>query len=169
MQRSAIRALAAALLGLLPGPVLLGPGASLAAASHAETGPCIYDHAMLRSAPGTCRPRARAYPPGVTGRVRHAVYDSALTFGVPYPTLLNIARCESNLNPRASHAGHYGLFQFLPATFREGARGMRGATGITAHSYWNPRDASYVAGYLFAIGLSPRWTCVDTGPTFGPP
>ena len=85
--------------------------------------------------------------------------------GVPYPILLRIARCESGLNPRASYSGHYGLFQFLPDTFRGGAQGMRTETGIAAHSYWNPADSSYVAGYLFAIGKAPSWGCLYQSPS----
>ena len=108
---------------------------------------------------GTCRPKARSYPPKVTGAVRRSIYDSALVFGVPYPILLRIARCESNLNPRASSGSYFGLFQFAPDTFHRGAKQMRSQTGIRARSYWNPRDASYVAGFLFAVGEAPRWGC----------
>ena len=78
---------------------------------------------------------------------------------MPYPVLLRIARCESGLNPRAAYGDHLGLFQFIPPTFVGGARSMRSNTGISARSVWNPLDASYVAGYLFAVGESPRWTC----------
>jgi hypothetical protein len=114
---------------------------------------------MLRTAPGKCRPRAKAYPKSVAGKVRRAIYDGALTFGIPYHVLLRIAQCESGLNPRASGYGYYGLFQFAPDTFREGAKQLRHATGIRARSYWSPLDASYVAGYLFAVGEAPSWSC----------
>jgi hypothetical protein len=73
--------------------------------------------------------------------------------------LLQIARCESGLNPRAANGNHFGLFQFEPGTFRQGARDMRAMTGITARTYWSARDSAYVAGFLFAIGNSPDWTC----------
>jgi Transglycosylase SLT domain len=91
--------------------------------------------------------------------VRRAIYDSSLIFGMPYSVLLNLARCESALNPRATDGVHYGLFQFLPSTFREGSGSMRSMTGITAANYWRPLDSAYVAGYLFATGHSPRWQC----------
>jgi hypothetical protein len=113
----------------------------------------------LRTAPGTCRPRAKAYPKQVTGRVRQSIYDSALTFGIPYTILLKIAQCESALDPRASDGVHFGLFQFLPDTFDEGSANLRVMTGITTVNFWRPLDSSYVAGFLFATGQSPRWQC----------
>lgn len=120
---------------------------------------CIFDRLTLQTPPGLCRPRARAYPASVRGEVRHAIYDSALIYGIPYRILLKIAFCESSLNPLAVNGPHYGLFQFLPATFHWGARRMRRETGITAWTYWDVDDAAYVAGYLFATGYSRRWAC----------
>lgn len=128
---------------------------------------CIYDHTSLHSTPGTCRPKAIAYPPSIRGRVRRAIYDSALTFGVPYHLLLKIARCESGLNPRARDGNHFGLFQFLPDTFRAGSSTMRSMTGIVAHTYWNPLDSAYVAGFLFAVGKADRWACLPA--SYQPP
>jgi hypothetical protein len=52
-----------------------------------------------------------------------------------------------------------GLFQFLPSTFKYGARLLKRATGITVSNYWNPLDSTYVAGYLFATGQSQQWSC----------
>lgn len=147
-------ALAQALVvGLQPAPLVQADRG----AEQGQT--CIFDRVSLRTTPGTCRPRAVAYPPSVKGRVRRAIYDGAVIFGIPYSVLLKIAQCESGLNPRATNGPHFGLFQFLPDTFRQGARSLRHETGIVAHSYWNPRDASYVAGYLFAIGKAPSWAC----------
>ncbi|GAC1511652.1 MAG: hypothetical protein NVS2B16_13360 [Chloroflexota bacterium] len=120
---------------------------------------CIFDQQALRTKANTCRPRARTYPSTVRGIVRRAIYDSALTFGIPYNILLQIARCESALNPHATNGTHFGLFQFAPETFHQGSHGMKHDTGIVARSYWNAHDASYVAGYLFAIGRAPNWTC----------
>lgn len=87
------------------------------------------------------------------------MYDSALTFGIPYRILLRIALCESALNPWAVNGPHYRLFQFLPATFVQGMQAMWRETGIVAYTYWSPLDASYVAGYLFATGHARRWAC----------
>ena len=133
----------------------------LAASSRASAvKSCIFDHLTLRTPAGTCRPRAKKYPATVRGRSERAIYDSSLIFGVPYATLLQIARCESALNPSARYEGHYGLFQFLPQTFHHGAAELQHDTGLVAHTYWDPRDAAYVAGYLFAVGHAWDWTCV---------
>jgi hypothetical protein len=165
MYGSVLRALSAVMASLLI--IVCSTAGSQAAVEqrpgHSST--CIFDHMMLRTASGVCRPKARVYPANVQGRVKHAIYDSALIFGVPYPILLRIARCESGLNPQASYSGHYGLFQFLPDTFHGGAQRMHVETGIAAHSYWNPADSSYVAGYLFAIGKAPSWGCLYRSPS----
>jgi hypothetical protein len=131
----------------------------LASGERAQAHACIFDHQSLRTAPNTCRPRAKAYPPKVVTVAERAVYDSALTFGIPYPILLAIARCESDLDPRASNGKRFGLFQFAPATFRRAAVELRVESGIVARSYWNALDASYAAGYLFATGQSLSWDC----------
>lgn len=129
-----------------------------------QTHACIFDHLALHTAPGTCRPRARVYPPQITGSARRAIYDSSLTFGVPYSVLLAIGRCESALDPRASNGTHFGLFQFAPSTFKRAVRRMRTETGVRAHSFWNPLDSAYAAGYLFAVGESPDWSCEHPPP-----
>lgn len=147
---------------LVVAAVAASQGGPVAVAARTGRGPsCIYDHQSLRTATGICRPHARSYPPGVTGKVKRAIYDSSLLFSVPYGLLLQIAECESGLNPRAAYAGHYGLFQFLPATFSSGASQLRLNTGVKAKSYWNPLDAAYVAGYLFVAGQINQWSCVQ--------
>lgn len=120
---------------------------------------CIFDRMTLRTAPGTCRPQARAYPAHVHGAVRRAVYDSSLTFGIPYKVLLAIGRCESDLNPHARNGQYFGLFQFAAQTFHRAAHSLATETGIAARSYWNPLDSSYAAGYMFATGRSWSWSC----------
>jgi Transglycosylase SLT domain len=133
--------------------------AQAARARSGQRAACIFDHMMLRSPTTKCRPHARAYPSTVKGRVQRSIYDSALTFGIPFSVLLNIAKCESSLNPRAVHGEHYGLFQFVPATFREAASRLRANTGVTVKSFWNPLDSAYVAGFMFVTGDSRRWSC----------
>jgi len=159
MEGSASRRICAFILAALP--LCAGqPALQVKAQAHAEkTRPCIFDRATLRTTPGTCRPTAILYPAYVKGRVRRSIYDSALTFGIPYSILLQIAHCESGLNPHAANGPHFGLFQFLPDTFTRGAHSLRHETGIVARSYWNPLDSSYVAGYLFATGHALRWSC----------
>jgi len=153
-QGTLVASLVVALLSM--GPYRQGVAA---ATQFQQAHACVYDHEALRTATDHCRPRARAYPSQVVGTVRHAIYDSALTFGLPYPVLLKVAQCESALNPHASNGSHFGLFQFAPDTFKRAAGQLRANTGVSARSYWNPLDASYVAGYLFATGQSSSWTC----------
>lgn len=146
------------LVGLTASGKALGwTGRAEAQRVHARV--CIFDRSALRTAGKSCRPRARKYPGMVKGSVRRAIYDGALTFGIPYSVLMDVAQCESNLNPRAWDGVHGGIFQFLPATFRGAARKLKNTTGIQARSYWNPLDAAYVAGYLFATGQSQAWSC----------
>lgn len=161
------REAAGVLLVALTIVIASGPtGTGHAYAGQPRVAACIFDHASLRTSHGTCRPRARSYPAGVKGSVQRSIYDGALTFGIPYTVLLRVARCESDLDPHAEDGQYMGLFQFLPATFRKGARELRGQTGIRARSYWNPLDAAYVAGYLFVMGQAQEWTCV---PPLAPP
>jgi hypothetical protein len=163
------RACCALLLGVLLaslGPSLAGAERTVAEAAgeRAQQAPtCIFDHLNLRTAPHTCRPRAKSYPPNVTTSVERAIYDSSLTFGIPYPVLFAIGRCESGLNPHASNGRRFGLFQFAPATFRRAIALLRAQTGIVAHTYWSALDSSYAAGFLFATGQSVSWTCETAG------
>lgn len=120
---------------------------------------CVFDRQMLWTRSGTCQPRARKYPAGVLGAVRRAIFDSSLTFDLPYAALLRIAACESGLNPHARNASYEGLFQFLPDTFRRAAAQMHRETGIKAHNVWSARDASYAAGYMFVTNAGGSWSC----------
>jgi Transglycosylase SLT domain len=161
MKVKALRALSFVALAVVSGFAPRGITPSVAAglrASQAQA--CVYDHLTLKTGTGTCRPRAKAYPEQVKGRVEKAIYDSALTFGIPYGTLLSIARCESGLNPRADNGTHFGLYQFAPATFQRAAHGLRKDTGVEAKTYWKSLDASYAAGYMFVTGQASSWACV---------
>jgi hypothetical protein len=142
--------------------VLAGADATTTRAQRTHLGQntaCIFDHMTLRSPTTTCRPRAKAYPASIAGAVQRSIYDSSLIFGIPYTVLLNIARCESSLNPRARNGSHFGLFQFVPATFRAAASRLQSTTGLAARSYWNPLDSAYVAGFMFVTGDAQRWSC----------
>jgi hypothetical protein len=133
----------------------------------AQARSCVYDHMTMHTGPTRCRPRARAYPSSVASSVQKAIYDSSLEFGVPYKTLLTIAKCESALDPRASSGTHFGLYQFAPATFKRAISQMRTQTGVMAHSYWNALDSAYTAGFMFVTGAASSWSCVSAIPTSG--
>lgn len=167
MKLKALWALPFVAFVLAPGQMPRGIVPALASGMRsAQTQVCVYDHQSLKTEPRACRPRARVYPSYVKGTVKKAIYDSSLVFGVPFATLLAIARCESSLNPKASNGTHFGLFQFAPATFKRAVAQLRSAAGLSARSYWNPLDSSYAAGFLFVTGQASSWTCVSavTGP-----
>jgi hypothetical protein len=157
LRRHALFAVAAGLVPLLG--FQLQPGTAAAAGHQGQQRPCIFDHQSLWSAPGTCRPRAKAYPSQVATAVQKSIYDGAVTFGLPYRILLKIARCESGLNPKATNGTHFGLYQFAPETFRRAVTDMLGQTGVQATTYWSALDSAYAAGYLFATGASRSWSC----------
>jgi len=133
-----------------------------AASTHAaQLQKCVFNQSVLSTPANSCRPHAIRYPSKVRGSVKRAIYDGALTFGVPYTTLLLIAKCESRLNIWAANSGHLGLFQFAAPTFSGGAKSMRKMTGVVAKTVWGARDSSYVAGFLFATGGDEAWTCLS--------
>jgi Transglycosylase SLT domain len=160
MEGSLRVALSALVVGLvLTGGLDYSSGQAAVERHTRQTASCVFDHLMLKTSPGACRPQAKKYPRRIKSKVRRAIYDSSLTFGIPYRILLQIASCESGLNPHATRPGYYGLFQFAPQTFKGGAQQLRRETGIRAKTFWNPLDSAYVAGYLFAVGKAPRWSC----------
>ena len=96
-------------------------------------------------------PPSPAGPPPSAGTIQAIIYAAATKYGVSYPWMLKIARCESGLNPRAYNpAGPYiGLFQFLPSTFR-----AHGGTNI-----YDPVQQSNIAANMLAHGGAGSWGC----------
>lgn len=100
------------------------------------------------------RPRAEvipAAPPPAPGTIEAIIQKAANAWGVSYPWMLKIARCESGLNPRAYNpAGpYYGLFQFLMSTFR-----ANGGTNI-----WDPVQQANITAKMLAHGQAHQWGC----------
>lgn len=102
---------------------------------------------------------AKAAPPGppvpvaAPGSIAQVIIDAALRHGLDPDFFLRVARCESNLNPRALNPGgpYIGLFQFHPNTFR--ANGGR--------DIYDPYDQAETAARMFARGLGwQHWECV---------
>ena len=83
------------------------------------------------------------------------VYQSADKWGQNRADMLRVARCESNLDPRAvnSNGGASGLFQFMPSTFAFTPNGKRGEDIFDA---WSNADA---AGWMWANGMRHHWAC----------
>jgi soluble lytic murein transglycosylase-like protein len=90
-------------------------------------------------------------PPPSAGTIEAIIYAAAKKYGVSYPWMLKIARCESGLNPRAYNpAGPYiGLFQFLPSTFR-----AHGGTNI-----YDPVQQSNITAFMLSHGGAGAWGC----------
>jgi soluble lytic murein transglycosylase-like protein len=97
------------------------------------------------------RPAIPAAPPPAPGTIEAIIQQAATTYGVSYPWMLKIAKCESGLNPRAYNpAGpYYGLYQFLMSTFR-----ANGGTDI-----WDPVQQANITAKMLAHGQAHQWGC----------
>jgi soluble lytic murein transglycosylase-like protein len=92
-----------------------------------------------------------AAPPPAPGTIEAIIQAAANQWGVSYPWMLKIARCESGLNPRAYNPSgpYYGLFQFLMSTFR-----ANGGTNI-----WDPVQQANITARMLAHGQAHQWGC----------
>ncbi|MDQ3653709.1 MAG: SH3 domain-containing protein [Chloroflexota bacterium] len=83
------------------------------------------------------------------------IYAAADRWGQPRADMLRVARCESNLDPRAvnSSSGASGLFQFMPSTFAGTPNGKRGEDIFNAYS------SADAAGWMWANGMRNHWVC----------
>jgi hypothetical protein len=66
--------------------------------------------------------------------------------------MLNRAMCESTLNHRASNGTHFGLYQFLPSTWRN-------ETSYGSHSYWSAKWNALGAAEMESKGMGDQWVC----------
>jgi soluble lytic murein transglycosylase-like protein len=97
------------------------------------------------------RPAIPAAPPPAPGTIEAIIQAAANRYGVSYPWMLKIARCESGLNPRAYNPSgpYYGLYQFLMSTFR-----ANGGTDI-----WDPVQQANITAKMLAHGQAHQWGC----------
>jgi hypothetical protein len=78
------------------------------------------------------------------------IYAAAARYGVDGDYLVNVAMCESNLDPGAVGIhGEIGIFQFMDYTFF-----AHGGTDI-----WSVADQADVAARMFANGEGYNWVC----------
>jgi hypothetical protein len=80
------------------------------------------------------------------------IRDASNRWHVSYAKMLSRAMCESTLNPSASNGTHFGIYQFLPSTWR-------GETSYGSHSYWSARWAALGAAEMEAKGMGGQWEC----------
>lgn len=83
------------------------------------------------------------------------IYAAADKWGQPRADMLRVARCESNLDPRAvnSRSGASGLFQFMPSTFAFTPNGKAG------QNIFDPYASADAAGWMWANGMRNHWAC----------
>ena len=83
------------------------------------------------------------------------IYAAADRWGQPRADMLRVARCESNLDPRAVNrsSGASGLFQFMPGTFAGTPNGKRG------EDIFNAYTSADAAGWMWANGMRNHWAC----------
>jgi len=83
------------------------------------------------------------------------IYAAADKWGQPRADMLRVARCESNLDPRAvnSSSGASGLFQFMPSTFAFTPNGK------ARQNIFDPYASADAAGWMWANGMRNHWAC----------
>ena len=107
-----------------------------------------------------------ATPASAAEWIVEEIYAAGERHGVSGDWLLEVARCESNLDPNAvSHKLNQngmhdlGLFQFNPNTWEAWGGG----------DIWNVYEQSDMAARAFARGDACHWTCAwcESGPGVG--
>lgn len=95
------------------------------------------------------------------GEVETIIRNVARKYGISEDYFVNLARCESTLNPSSVNYGYYagggnptGLFQYLPETWTR----LSNQSGIYG-DIWNAQDNAELTGWAFANGHSKEWAC----------
>lgn len=81
------------------------------------------------------------------------IREAARMYRISAREMLRVARCESNLNPRAYNPSGpwYGLFQFHPNTWE--------LTPYERYSWYNPKANARAAGWLWSTDGPHHWAC----------
>lgn len=81
------------------------------------------------------------------------IHQAANAYGQDPEAMVRVARCESNLNPRAIDASgsYHGLFQFVPSTFA--------ATPYGGQDIYDPWANAHAAAWMWAEGRKSEWVC----------
>lgn len=81
------------------------------------------------------------------------IEDAAAYYDQPVADMLRVARCESDLVPRAvnSRGGSYGIFQFKTGTWL--------STPYAEYDIFDPRASAYAAGWMWSVGRRNEWVC----------
>jgi hypothetical protein len=104
----------------------------------------------------TPKPSAKDGQPTFSSQQINGFIDRfAGQYGVSPDVLRYIALCESGFNPKASHVGYAGLFQFGPVTWKYMRAQMGEDTNINLR--FNAEEAVQTAAYAISIGDSKIW------------
>ena len=81
------------------------------------------------------------------------IYDAADYYRQPRQDMLRVARCESDLVPRAINreGKSYGIFQFKTGTWL--------STPYADYDIFDPRASAYAAGWMWSVGRRNEWVC----------
>ena len=86
-------------------------------------------------------------------RIIEIIEDAARRYNQPRAAMLRVARCESGLDPYARNPDgpYYGLFQFLPSTWR--------STPYGNEDWYDPRANARAAAWMWKVGRRNEWAC----------
>lgn len=126
-----------------------------AAKIEAETQACESQGGSFDTDNDSCLMPPPPPPPAPTqptdGNVKDIITYWANQYGVDPTLLLNVANCESTLNPSAVNptSGDTGIFQFSPSTFAD-----HGGTNI-----YDVNQQAQIAAQMWAAGEGNQWAC----------
>jgi hypothetical protein len=94
-----------------------------------------------------------ASPASNQGPIIDLITEAAWRYGQSPAAMIAVARCESELNPKAYNrsSGASGLFQFLPSTWR--------STPYANYSIFNAWASANAAAWMWSVGRRGEWVC----------
>ena len=105
----------------------------------------------------TTSPDAPIANPGVASsseqEIIGIIQQAAAAYGQNPDDIVRVARCESNLNPRAVDptGSYHGLFQFVPSTFA--------GTPYGGQDIYDPWANAHAAAWMWSEGRKFEWVC----------
>ena len=102
----------------------------------------------LRPGPATARRREWS-----ERRIIEIIEDAADRYNQSRRAMVRVARCESGLDPYAKNPDgpYYGLFQFLPSTWR--------STPYRNDDWYDPKANARAAAWMWKEGRRNEWAC----------
>ncbi|MFL5759629.1 MAG: SH3 domain-containing protein [Thermomicrobiales bacterium] len=92
-------------------------------------------------------------PPASGGGIVDIIYAAADAYGQDRAAMLQVAQCESVLDPNAfnPYSGASGLFQFLPSTWA--------STPFAGDNIFDPWASANAAAWMWSVGRRGEWVC----------